>query len=99
MAETAQTTTTRMYASIRDQLVSEIAAGVYPAGALLPSIREIMERWEVSTTTARKVLDELAAAGYARKEGTRGAHLDRGPAIRASAVRGRTRAQGAARQP
>ena len=79
MGETAQTTTTRMYASIRDQLVSEIAAGVYPAGALLPSIREIMERWEVSTTTARKVLDELAAAGYARKEGTRGAISTGGP--------------------
>ena len=71
MGETTQTTTTRIYASIRDQLASEITAGVYPAGALLPSIREIMERWEVSTTTARKVLDELAAAGYARKEGTR----------------------------
>ena len=42
-----------------------------------PHIREIMERWEVSTTTARKVLDELAAAGYARKEGTRG-HISTG---------------------
>jgi len=71
------TTTTRMYASIRDQLASEITAGVYPAGALLPSIREVMERWEVSTTTARKVLDELAAAGFARKEGTRG-HISTG---------------------
>ena len=79
MGDTAQTTTTRMYASIRDQLASEITAGVYPAGALLPSIREIMERWEVSTTTARKVLDELAAAGYARKEGTRGAISTGGP--------------------
>ena len=79
MAETAQTTTTRMYASIRDQLASEITAGVYPAGALLPSIREIMERWEVFTTTAHKVLDELAAAGYARKEGTRGAISTGGP--------------------
>ena len=77
MADTAQATTTRMYATIRDQLASEITAGVYPAGALLPSIREIMERWEVSTTTARKVLDELAAAGYARKEGTRG-HISTG---------------------
>src|SRR5262249_55663850 len=77
MAGTPPTTTTRMYASIRDQLASEITAGVYPAGALLPSIREIMERWEVSTTTARKVLDELAAAGYARKEGTRG-HISTG---------------------
>ena len=79
MSEAAQATTIRMYASIRDQLASEITAGVYPAGALLPSIREIMERWEVSTTTARKVLDELAAAGYARKEGTRGAISTGGP--------------------
>jgi GntR family transcriptional regulator len=66
-----------MYANIRDQLASEITAGVYPAGALLPSIREIMQRWEVSTTTARKVLDELAAGGFARKEGTRG-HISTG---------------------
>src|SRR5229473_4558070 len=80
MGDTAQTTTTRIYASIRDQLASEITAGTYPAGALLPSIREIMERWEVSTTTARKVLDELAAAGYARKEGTRGHISTGGPA-------------------
>src|SRR5260370_12358709 len=87
MGDTAQTTTTRIYASIRDQLASEITAGTYPAGALLPSIREIMERWEVSTTTARKVLDELAAAGYARKEGTRG-HISTGgpPAGPASAA-------------
>jgi DNA-binding GntR family transcriptional regulator len=68
-----------MYASIRDQLASEITAGVYPAGALLPSIREIMQRWDVSTTTARRVLDELAASGFARKEGTRG-HISTGGA-------------------
>jgi GntR family transcriptional regulator len=68
-----------MYASIRDQLASEITAGVYPPGALLPSIREIMQRWDVSTTTARRVLDELAASGFARKEGTRG-HISTGGA-------------------
>jgi len=79
MAGTPPPTTTRMYASIRDQLASEITAGVYPAGALLPSIREIMERWDVSTTTARRVLDELAASGFARKEGTRG-HISTGGA-------------------
>jgi DNA-binding GntR family transcriptional regulator len=77
MPGSSATTETRMYANIRDQLAGEITAGVYPAGALLPSIREIMQRWEVSTTTARKVLDELAAAGYARKEGTRG-HISAG---------------------
>jgi len=79
MTGTPPTTATRRYASIRDQLASEITAGVYPTGALLPSIREIMQRWEVSTTTARRVLDELAAAGFARKEGTRG-HISTGGA-------------------
>ena len=69
----------RMYASIRDQLASEITSGAYPAGALLPSIREVMQRWDVSTTTARRVLDELAASGFARKEGTRG-HISTGGA-------------------
>jgi DNA-binding GntR family transcriptional regulator len=77
MAGTPSATATHIYASIRDQLANEITAGVYPAGALLPSIREITEQWEVSTTTARKVLDELAAAGFARKEGTRG-HISTG---------------------
>ena len=84
MAGTPSTTATHIYVDIRDQLASEINAGVYPAGALLPSIREIMERWEVSTTTARKVLDELAAAGFARKEGTRG-HISTGGPQAASA--------------
>lgn len=85
MAGTPPTTATRMYASIRDQLASEITAGVYPAGALLPSIREIMQRWEVSTTTARRVLDELAAGGFARKESTRG-HISTGGALLAPPV-------------
>jgi len=75
--QTPPATVTRMYASIRDQLASEINAGVYPPGALLPSIREIMQRWDVSTTTARRVLDELSTSGYARKEGTRG-HISTG---------------------
>jgi DNA-binding GntR family transcriptional regulator len=77
MVDTPPAAAPRLYASIRDQLASEITAGVYPAGALLPSIREIMQRWEVSTTTARRVLDELAAGGFARKEGTRG-HISAG---------------------
>jgi GntR family transcriptional regulator len=65
------------YEAIRDEIAGEIIQGVYPAGALLPTIREIMQRWQVSTTTARRVLDELAAAGYARKESTRG-HISTG---------------------
>jgi len=74
------TLTSTIYATVRDEIAREISAGVYPAGALLPSIREIMQRWQVSTTTARRVLDELTAAGYARKEGTRGHISTGGPA-------------------
>src|SRR6266568_1348401 len=95
MAGQPQPTATRMYASIRDQLASEIKAGVYPPGALLPSIREIMQRWDVSTTTARRVLDELAASGFARKEGTRGHISTGGPQAPPPAPR----ADGYARKP
>jgi DNA-binding transcriptional regulator YhcF (GntR family) len=67
----------KLYETIRDQLISDIRSGVYPAGALLPSVREITVRWTVSTTTARKVLAELVTAGYVRAEGTRG-HVSSG---------------------
>jgi GntR family transcriptional regulator len=80
------------YESIRDEIANEINSGVYPAGALLPSIREIMQRWQVSTTTARRVLDELAAAGYARKEGTRG-HISTGGQLTGQAPAGLTPAR------
>lgn len=66
-----------LYEIVRDQLIGEIRSGAYPAGALLPSVREITVKWTVSTTTARKVLAELVAAGYARSEGTRG-HVSEG---------------------
>jgi DNA-binding transcriptional MocR family regulator len=68
-----------LYEAIRDQLIAEIRSGRrYPAGALLPSVREIMAQWSVSTTTARRVLAELVSAGYARSEGPRG-HISNGP--------------------
>jgi DNA-binding transcriptional regulator YhcF (GntR family) len=68
----------KLYEIIRDQLIDDITSGrAYPAGALLPSVREITVRWTVSTTTARKVLAELVSAGYARAEGTRG-HVSTG---------------------
>jgi DNA-binding transcriptional regulator YhcF (GntR family) len=61
-----------LYESIRDELIVYIDRGIYPVGALLPSIRDISGRWGVSTTTARRVLAELVTAGYARPDGTRG---------------------------
>ncbi|WP_329251790.1 GntR family transcriptional regulator [Actinoallomurus sp. NBC_01490] len=67
-----------LWETVRDQLIAEIESGAYPAGALLPSVRELTAKLTVSTTTARKALAELVSAGYARSEGTRG-HVSEGP--------------------
>ena len=67
-----------LWETVRDQLIAEIESGVYPAGALLPSVRELTAKLTVSTTTARKALAELVSNGYARSEGTRG-HVSEGP--------------------
>ncbi|TYB56820.1 GntR family transcriptional regulator [Nonomuraea sp. PA05] len=61
-----------LYEIIRDELITDIERGKIPAGALLPSIRDMSVRWTVSTTTARRVLSEMVNAGYAHPEGTRG---------------------------
>ncbi|WP_433475007.1 GntR family transcriptional regulator [Spirillospora sp. CA-142024] len=66
-----------LYEVIRDQLIGEIESGRYPSGALLPSVRELTAKMAISTTTARKALAEVVAAGYARPEGTRG-HVSTG---------------------
>ncbi|WP_157247948.1 GntR family transcriptional regulator [Nonomuraea typhae] len=68
-----------LWQMIRDEFMTEIDSGQrYPAGALLPSVREMRVRWTVSTTTARRVMQELVAAGYARTDSTRG-HVSNGP--------------------
>lgn len=67
----------RLYETVREQLKGDVEQGRYPRGSLLPSVREITEQWEVSTTTARRALSELVTAGYAHAEGTRG-HVSTG---------------------
>ena len=62
----------KLYEIVRDELIEAIKSGAYAPGALLPSVREMTVRWTVSTTTARKVLSELVASGWARSQGTKG---------------------------
>ena len=67
-----------LWEAIRDQLIEKIRSGTYGEGVPLPSISAMTVEWSVSTTTARKVLSELVAAGYAESRGTRG-YFSRGP--------------------
>src|SRR4029450_6264380 len=51
------------YLQIADALREEIRSGRYLPGAQLPSERELMETWHVSSRTIRVALDQLRAEG------------------------------------
>ncbi|WP_406231305.1 GntR family transcriptional regulator [Nocardia sp. NBC_01009] len=49
---------------ITDELAYRIAAGVYPPGELLPSVRQVAAEFGISTPTANSALGRLAALGF-----------------------------------
>jgi GntR family transcriptional regulator len=51
------------YLQIADALREQLRSGEYPPGAQLPSERELMDRWGVSSRTVRVALDQLRAEG------------------------------------
>lgn len=52
------------YFQISRELIARIQNGDLPAGAPVPSENEIIEKYQVSNTTARKVLSELERGSY-----------------------------------
>jgi len=58
----------QLFATLRDQII----AGAYARDAALPSERELARLYGVSRITAQRAMDELAAAGLARREHGRG---------------------------
>lgn len=57
-----------LYHQLRVWLEEEIKAGRYQPGSLLPSERELCERFEVSNITARRALNELVRGGLAYRQ-------------------------------
>lgn len=53
-----------LYAQLRDALVELITSGALPTGARIPSERELCKHYNVSRTTTRKTLSELAHEGW-----------------------------------
>src|SRR6185312_1977491 len=66
---------TPLYHQIFVLLREQIYGGQYPAGSFLPSEPELSARFNVSRITARRVLDELAAADLAVREQGRGTRV------------------------
>lgn len=59
-----------IYIQIYEQLKSEIAAGSYEEGDLLPSENELSEKYNSTRMTVRRALQELVQDGYIyRKQG------------------------------
>jgi GntR family transcriptional regulator len=66
---------TPLYHQIFVLLREQIYSGQYPAGSFLPSEPELSARFNVSRITAKRTLDELAAAGLAVREQGRGTRV------------------------
>jgi GntR family transcriptional regulator len=73
----------QIYLILRDKIYD----GTYPNDALLPSEQELVRRYRVSRITAKRALDELAAAGLASRARGRGTQVQFSaptPPVRAS---------------
>ncbi len=69
-----------LYHQLRMWIEEQIKRGVYPPGALLPSDRELCERFNVSTITVRRALRELVLAGLVYRQASIGTFVS--PVIR-----------------
>ena len=75
--------------TLADALRAGIASGAYPAGARLPSYRQLRDEHHVALNTAQAAIRVLAAEGLAEIRPASGAYVresadgDRGPSLRA----------------
>lgn len=72
---------------VANELRAAITSGHYGPGALLPSTAELCQQYEISTTTARRVLNQLVAEGLAEARRGRGHIVIRPHPRRAHPVR------------
>lgn len=52
-----------MYQQVIDQITAQILAGAWPAGAALPSIRELASANQISVITVKRAYQELERSG------------------------------------
>jgi GntR family transcriptional regulator len=68
----SETATIPKYSLIAEQVIAEIRKSSLPLGSQIPSQKELMNEHGVSTTTARKALQELERAGWVTRIQGRG---------------------------
>jgi GntR family transcriptional regulator len=65
------------YQQLKTILLDAINRGAFPQGELLPTERELEERFRVSRITVRQALRDLVNGGYLRREAGRGTFVIR----------------------
>lgn len=55
------------YEKIKNKIIDDIKNGRLESGAAAPSENQIIRRFGVSSTTARRALNELVAMGFVRR--------------------------------
>jgi GntR family transcriptional regulator len=71
------------YFQISRQIISQIQRGTLSVGAPVPSENDIIERYQVSNTTARKALHELEKAGWVNRVKGKGTFVRDNTVVRA----------------
>ena len=61
-----------IYIQISDEIIKSIKSGIFQPGDKIPSENELIKKYEVSNTTARKSLLEIELKGWARRVKGRG---------------------------
>lgn len=72
-----------LYQRVVDDIIAQIAAGVWRPGDKLPSERALCERYQVSQITVRRALRELAHAGRVYSHHGLGWFISQNPALAA----------------
>jgi len=75
------------YFQISREITNRIQQGELEAGELVPSENEIIERYKVSNTTARKALHELEKAGWVQRVRGKGTFVSRQATVERSVSR------------
>jgi GntR family transcriptional regulator len=63
---------TPLYAQLETELAASIVSGVFPPGSQLPTEDGLIERFNVSRTTIRKAIQNLASRGLVEIQRGRG---------------------------
>jgi GntR family transcriptional regulator len=72
------------YYTISREIIADIKSGKLEPGMRVPSENEIINRYEVSNTTARKILREIEIAGWASRIKGRGTFVREGKVERSA---------------